>query len=139
MIDHDHKKLHQTVTEIIASHRKGIGIDPRWRINVEISCDTIRGGMISWIPDTYEATVTVCCDLPPDLLLWETIHELAELSKYRSGTIIEQFARIAREYGLSDTVNLFMSQYRMARNQEIEEEVGRYLQEFRPEEVSHDG
>jgi hypothetical protein len=129
-----HQVVRKQVLSLVEEHRCKVGLEDRWQIEVKISCRKSLDvdGLVEWIPDTYEATITICCDLSLEAIRWETIHELHELSKYRSGTIIDQFARTVREYGLGGVADLFMGQYRIARNQEIEDDVGRYLQERRP-------
>ncbi len=137
MIDREHEQTHRAIEEwvlaCIDAHRGHIGIDDRWSIKVKVLCG--RGeprGIVEWIPDCYEATIGIRCDLSLDQIRWETIHELYELAKYRSGTIVDQFVRAIKGCGMAEVADLFVSQYRLARNQEIEEDIGRYLQERRP-------
>jgi hypothetical protein len=135
-MDEEHAKQHDILKENICAfidkNRGKLGIEDHWIIEVNISCGRHAHGLVEWVPDTYEATLGIRCDLPGPLVRWVTTHELIELSLYRSGTVIDQFARTVRESGLREVADLFMSQYRVARNQEIEEEVGRYLCIRRP-------
>lgn len=139
IIDEEHEKKHEKlrsyVKELIEKNRDKLAIEDRWAIDVKILCGRHLGasrGSVEWIPDTYEATIAIRCDLPGPLVRWETIHELIELAHYRSGTTIDQFARTIREHGLREVADLFMGHYRVVRNQEIEEDVGRYLGIRRP-------
>lgn len=137
-----HRKVARQVQSLIDEHRDKIGLERRWQIHIVVLCERnlfAARGRIEWVPDTYEATIHIRCNLPGSLLRWEVVHELHELSKYRSGTIIHQFARTVREHGMREVATLFMDQYCMARNQEIEEDVERYLQASRPNEVESYG
>ena len=136
--DH-HRRNNAWIVSLVGQHRDRLGIEPNWIIRVHLLCaketveeDTLPNGYVEWMPDTYEATLGICCDLPYGLLRWETIHELMELSLYRTGTVCDHCFHAVREYGSVDMADLFMSQYRLARNQEIETLVERYLGESRP-------
>jgi len=122
---HEHEEKKKWVQEVIAYHRDKLGLERKWKINVQILCSDSqeRSALVKWIPDTYEATLYLMCDLSYIALSREVIHELVELSLYRSGTIIDQFAR----RGSRDIAEFFMSQYRIARNQEVEQIVSLYL------------
>jgi len=131
-----HQKRHNQVKawtqDLINLHRGNLGIEEKWQISIEFLCDVRKdiAGLIEWIPDTYEATLSIRCDLPYGLIRWEVVHELVELSKYRSGTAVGLFVEHCKKYEIG--ADLFMGQYRTARNQEVENEVGRYLGERRP-------
>jgi hypothetical protein len=127
-----HEKVQQEVTSLIALHRGYLGVEEKWQIQIQILCKDHPEitGLMEWIPDTYQATLSIRCNLSYALLRWETIHELVELSRYKTGTAVCQF--VEQCYDMRDAAQFFMSQYRIFRNQEIEREVERYLAEKRP-------
>lgn len=136
--DHEsrHARCREWTTALIGQHRDRLGIEPKWVIHTQLLCvereDHPPQALVEWLPDTYEATISLRCDLPYGILRWETIHELVELSLYRTGTICDHFFQLVRAGGAMEFAELFMSQYRVARNQEVEGIVERYLGETRP-------
>lgn len=129
-----HEKIQRSVQSLIALHRGSLGIEEKWQIHIQVLCrreDDIAA-LIEWIPDTYMATLSIRCDLSYALLRWETIHELVELSRYKTGTAVCQFIEQCNGPGMWNAAQFFLSQYRIFRNQEIEREVERYLSEKRP-------
>jgi hypothetical protein len=133
-----HEKVQNSVQALIALHRGTLGIEEKWQIHVKVICkDTDISGLMEWIPDTYEATLSIRCDFPYALLRWVTVHELVELSWYKTGTAVCQFVEQCGKHDMRDAAQFFMSQYRIFRNQEIEREVERYLAEKRPCGGSH--
>lgn len=141
LIVSDHLRCHETikdwVNKLISQHRETIGLESRWIIDVSVLCahETTdqSAGLIEWIPDTYQAKLSIRCDLPYGLVRWETIHELQELAWYRSGTAVSHFVSNCQEHCLGELAALFMRQYRVARNQEVEQAIERYLGERRPQ------
>lgn len=134
-----HEKVKNSVESLITLHRGPIGVEEKWQIHVKVLCKDHPeiAGLMEWIPDSYEATLSIRCDLSYALLRWETIHELVELSRYKTGTAVCQFVEQCGKYEMRDAAQFFMSQYRIFRNQEIEREVERYLIEKRPCGGSH--
>lgn len=138
----DHLQCHETVKDwvikLVAQHRDTLEIESRWVIDVAVLCpqegsEQALAGLVEWIPDTYQAKLSIRCDLPYSLVRWETIHELQELAWYRTGTAVSHFVSNCQEHCLGELSSLFMRHYRVARNQEVEQAVERYLGERRPQ------
>lgn len=135
-----HARLLLWVSELIRIHRRMIDINPRWSITPLIYCPEEmdgRNAVMTWRPDTWEAFLSVRCDLPSYLhLRWEVLHELFELHWGSTGTLVYSLIHDMLPSSLlshADSLySYWMEQYRVARNQEIEAAVSLYLHEDRP-------
>lgn len=129
-MEHHHDTVYKWASSLIGQHRHCLGIEPKWIITIGILCplastqqEELPHATVSWIPDCYEAEMCVRCDLPYGVFRRSVIHELVELSWYRTGTLYDQVS--------VDLGDLFTKQYRIARNQEVELLVDLYLNETR--------
>ena len=135
-----HARLLIWVGELVRIHRAMIGILPRWTITPLVYCPEDlegRNAVMTWRPDTWEAFLSIRCDLPSyEHVRWEVVHELFELHWASTGTLVHSLIHdILPSFSSPSLSSLFpywMEQYRTARNQEIEAAVSLYLHKERP-------
>lgn len=146
-----HRLLREQVLSFIVQFREKVGIDPLWQIDVEPicppprededdsrgsgSCELERGeeaaevplpnASISWIRDSWQATLRIRCDLPYQQRRRETLHELVELSFHGTGELwyFMRELRATSETVSTDLWTYLDNEYHVRRNQEVEKVV----------------
>lgn len=134
-----HAGIESWVSHSLSLHRADVGIEHSWSLVVEVVCPSSFSGQkeheaqIEWDSEVWFARVSLCCSLPFDLRQWVLIHELYELKHWRTGDAFHNLASLLPPSELRDLV---IHQFHQARNQEIEQEVGQYLGQRRPNHMT---
>lgn len=133
-----HKEGVSYVDALIREYRADLGIEPSWKIIPQMVCAHALGGrnaLLTWHLDYWQAVLTVRCNLSDDQILWEVVHELYELQRYRTGhlflTLLGQLSGDQQE-----VASIFLDAYRLARNQEIELACQQCLKRVRPLDIT---
>jgi len=146
-----HRFLREQILSFIAQFRDRVGVEPLWQIEVELLCPqdddgeeesrlSLPNASISWVRDSWRATLRIRCDLPHQQRRQETLHELVELSFHGTGelwyfmrdSLLQREEQYAASSGLPSTGGRDLwtyldEEYRVRRNQEVEKVVRLFL------------